>query len=119
MCALYPYEGPIDGFRFLDFLKNRLLPYLHSGDVVVMDNFRVHHIEEIKTLLATAGARPLFLRPYSPERNPIEEVWSKVKSIFKTAEAKTIATLIDTMKKTKEAVTIDKIEGYFRHAGYF
>lgn len=119
ICGLYPYDGPVDGFRFLDFLNNQLLPNLRPGDVVVMDNLRVHHIKEVKTLLKTAGARPLFLPPYSPERNPIEEIWSKIKNIFKAAEARTIAALVDTMKKAKDAITIDNIEAYFMHSGYF
>jgi transposase len=119
MCGLYPYDGPIDGFRFLDFLANQLLPNLRHGDVVVMDNLRVHHIDAVETLLGTVGARPLFLPPYSPEKNPIEEIWSLIKNVFKAAEARTISAMVETMKKAREAVTIDKIEGYFRHAGYF
>lgn len=70
-CAVYPYDGPIDGFRFLSYLEHRLLPRLSNGDVVVMDNLRVHHIAEVKEILAKVGARPLYLPPYSPERNPI------------------------------------------------
>lgn len=119
MCGLYPYDGPIDGFRFLDFLDNHLLPNLQHGDVVVMDNLRVHHIEGVKTLLATVGARPLFLPPYSPERNPIEEIWSQIKRIFRTAEARTITAMIEAMKLAQKSVTTQKIEGYFSHAGYF
>lgn len=119
MCSLYPYDGPIDGFRFLDFLNHQLLPNLKHGDVVVMDNLRVHHIEAVETLLDSVGAKPLFLPPYSPERNPIEEIWSLIKNIFKAAEARTIIAMIETMKKAQEAVTIEKIEGYFSHAGYF
>lgn len=119
MCGLYPYDGPIDGFRFLDFLNKQLLPNLRHGDVVVMDNLRVHHIEAVKTLLGSIGARPLFLPPYSPERNPIEEIWSLIKNIFRGAEARTIVAMVETIKRAKEAVTIDKINGYFKHAGYF
>lgn len=119
MCGLYPYDGPIDGFRFLDFLNNQLLPNLKAGDVVVMDNLRVHHIEAVEKLLGSVQARPLFLPPYSPEKNPIEEIWSLIKNIFKAAEARTIIAMVDTMKKAKAAVTVEKIEGYFKHAGYF
>ena len=118
MCGLYPYDGPIDGFRFLDFLSNQLLPNLHQGDVVVMDNLRVHHIAAVETLLSTVGDRPLFLPPYSPEKNPIEEIWSLIKNIFRTAEARTIAAMVETLKKAHKAVTTDKIKAYFRHAGY-
>ena len=118
MCGLYPYDGPIDGFRFLDFLNNQLLPNLQHGDVVVMDNLRVHHIEAVEMLLGTVGARPLFLPPYSPERNPIEEIWSLIKRIFRSAEARTIAAMVDVMKEANAAVKKTKIAGFFQHAGY-
>lgn len=118
MCALYPYDGPIDGARFLDFLDNHLIPNLKYGDVVVMDNLRVHHIKDVEIRLGKIGAKPLFLPPYSPERNPIEEVWSLIKNIFREAEARTIVAMVETMKKAREAVTPKKIAGYFIHAGY-
>lgn len=118
MNALYPYDGPIDGERFLSFLDNQLIPKLSPGDVVVMDNLRVHHIAEVKEQLAKAEATPLYLPPYSPERNPIEEVWSLIKQVFRTAEARTIPTMLDAMKTAKKAVTSQKIEAYFSHAGY-
>lgn len=119
MCGLYPYDGPVDGFRFLDFLDNHLIPNLKKGDVVVMDNLRVHYIDEVETKLKKVGARPLYLPPYSPERNPIEEIWSLIKNIFKAAEARTITAIVETMKKAAEAVTVKKILGFFKHAGYF
>jgi transposase len=117
-CAIYPYDGPVDGFRFLSFLENRLLPQLQDGDVVVMDNLRVHHIGEVKDILAKVGARPLYLPPYSPERNPIEEVWSLLKQKFRSAEAKTIPAIIHTMIKAWSDVTAEKLYAYFAHAGY-
>lgn len=118
ICSIYPYDGPIDGFRFLDYLDHQLLPQLKKGDVVVMDNLRVHHIEAVKTRLQSVGARPLFLPPYSPERNPIEEIWSLVKSIFRAEEPRTIAELVDTLKKAIAEITSQKISAYFAHAGY-
>lgn len=118
VCAIYPYDGPIDGFRFLDYLDHQLLPQLKKGDVVVMDNLRVHHIEAVKTRLQSVGARPLFLPPYSPERNHIEEIWSLVKGIFRADEQRTIVELVDTLKKAIAAITPQKISGYFAHAGY-
>ena len=117
ICSIYPYDGPIDGFRFLDYLDHHLLPKLEEGDVVVMDNLRVHHIKEVKNRLQSVGARPLFLPPYSPEKNPIEEIWSLVKSIFRGEEARTIAEMVDALKKAIAAVTPKKILAYFRHAG--
>lgn len=116
--VIYPYDGPIDGFRFLHYLDYQLIPKLKKDDVVVMDNLRVHHIEAVRTRLEAIGARPLFLPPYSPEKNPIEEVWSLVKNIFRADEPRTIVELIDTLKKAVMAITPQKISAYFAHAGY-
>lgn len=116
--ALYPYDGAIDGVKFLSFLDEHLIPTLKPDDVIVMDNLRVHHIAEVKTRLENAGARALYLPPYSPERNPIEETWSLIKRVFRTAEARTIGAFVDTLNTAKDCVTKSKIEGFFKHAGY-
>jgi transposase len=118
MCALYAYDGPVNGPRFMAFLKEHLIPSLKEGDVIVMDNLRVHHIPEVKEVLERVGARPLYLPPYSPERNPIEESWSLIKNIFRSAEARTIPQFVDAMKTAQQAITEQKISGYFKHAGY-
>jgi transposase len=117
ICDIYPYDGPIDGERFLAFL-NRLIPKLNSSQVVVMDNLRVHHIQAVKDLFHTSGIRLLYLPPYSPERNPIEEAWSLMKRVLRTLQAKTIPTLLDALKTASEAVTQTTAENLFKHAGY-
>lgn len=118
LVALYPYDGAIDGHRFLDYLQNQLLKSLKPGDVLVMDNLRVHHIEPVREMLREAEVTLLFLPPYSPELNPIEEAWSKIKSIFRTLEARTIPSFIDALKETYDAITVENITGWFKHAGY-
>jgi transposase len=117
MRELYPYDGAIDGERFLAFL-DRLLPVLKPGNVIVMDNLRVHHIAEVKERLKAAGIGLLYLPPYSPERNPIEEAWALIKRVFKSAEASTIGGYIDTMRQAFSVVTQEISTALFRHAGY-
>ena len=80
MNALYPYDGPVDGERFLSFLEHHLIPTLRDGDVVVMENLRVHHIPEVERHLLSVGASPLYLPPYSPELNPDELAWNTLKN---------------------------------------
>lgn len=116
--ALYPFDGPIDGERFLFFLDEKLLPNLERGQTLVMDNLRVHHIQAVKERCAKAGVGLIYLPPYSPERNPIEEAWSVVKGVFRRLEARTIVEYINTLQAAKEALTVDKIKGFFRHANY-
>lgn len=113
----YPYDGSIDGERFLDFL-DRLLPKLRPGNVIVMDNLRVHHIAEVKERIKIAEIGLLYLPPYSPERNPIEEAWALIKRIFKSAEADSIARYIDTMRWASSFITKEISAALFKHAGY-
>lgn len=114
--VLYPFDGAVDGERFLYFLQHHLLPTLRTGDVVVMDNCRIHHIAEVKTLLGTVGAAPLFMPPYSPELNPIEEAWSLIKATFKSLEARTVSTYIDALEAARKTITPEKIRAYIDHA---
>ena len=116
--TFYPFDGPVDESKFLSFL-DRLLPTLNEGDVVIMDNCSIHKTEAVKDKLATVGAYPLFLPPYSPELNPIEETWSLAKGIFKTLEARTISAYIDVLESVKAVITPEKIEAYFSHANAF
>lgn len=117
MRELYPYDGSIDGERFLDFL-DRLLPKLQPGNVVVMDNLRVHHMAAVKEKLKISEIGLLYLPPYSPERNPIEEAWSLIKRKFKSAEADSITGYIDTMRGAFSSVTQEIATALFKHAGY-
>lgn len=115
---LYPYDGAIDGERFLAFLDNHLIPRLRKDDVVVMDNCRIHHIKEVAERLNKVGARALYLPPYSPELNPIEEAWSLIKEAFRSLEARTIATYMDALRIARDLVTPAKVRAYFLNAGY-
>ena len=77
------FNGTI-GERFVAYLKDTLLPTLHPGDIVVMDNLRSHHVKAVGELLAAKGMIPLYLPPYSPDLNPIEKMWPKVKAILRS-----------------------------------
>ena len=77
------FEGSITGKRFLIFLKQTLLPVLRKGDIVIMDNLSIHKVKGVQELILSADALPLYLPPYSPDLNPIEELWSKLKSFLR------------------------------------
>ena len=77
------YTGGTTGERFTNYLKDKLIPKLKSGDVVVMDNLRSHHVQGVKEAFDDAGIRFLYLPPYSPDLNPIEKMWSKMKAILR------------------------------------
>ena len=76
------YTGGTTGQRFLEYLKDILIPTLHKGDIVVMDNMRSHHVKEVAETLHAAGIELRYLPPYSPDMNPIEMLWSKVKALL-------------------------------------
>jgi len=75
--ACTEYEGGTTKERFLGYIENTLLPEIHKGDYIVMDNLRAHHCKGVDELIRSVGAIPLYLPPYSPDLNPIEKMWSK------------------------------------------
>lgn len=111
-------DGSADGQVFLAFVEQLLIPRLEPGDIVVLDNVSTHKIKAVAAALEAAGIELVFLPPYSPELNPIEECWSKVKGLMRKAGARTRAALDQAVKSALEAVTPSNIVGWFQHAGY-
>lgn len=108
----------MDGELFLGYLEHALLPALRPGDVVVMDNLPGHKLPEVARRIEALGAKVLYLPPYSPDFNPIEMIWSKVKRLVRSAAARTIDALHAAFACAMAAVTTDDIRGCFRHCGY-
>ena len=111
-------QGGTTGGKFLDYLKGTLIPTLHPGDIVVMDNLRTHHIEEVKNVLWEAKVSLMYLPAYSPDLNPIEMMWSKVKSILRAMKERTEEALAAAIKQAMEQITPEDCMGWFRAAGY-
>src|SRR5687768_3854648 len=103
---------------FSVYVQSVLVPTLRSGDVVVMDNLTAHKRPQIKRMIERAGAIVLYLPPYSPDLNPIEMIWSKVKALLRTIAARTVDALHDAFGQAFAAVTPADILGCFRHCGY-
>lgn len=114
--AWYPHDGAVDGERFVGFLRDRLSPSLKAGDVVVMDNVRFHHIAEVAKTLDDAGARVLYIAPYHPELNAIEEVFSVVKGDVRRGEPRSICALVDRLKAAFALLTPAKLAAFVTHA---
>ena len=110
--------GSMTGQVFEAYVEQFLVPVLRSGDVVVMDNLSAHKRPAMAQQIAAAGAELVYLPAYSPELNPIEMVWSKVKSILRTLAARTIEALDKALVVALSAVTADEARAYIRHAGY-
>jgi transposase len=109
---------PMDGPLFERYAEEVLGPVLRAGDVVVMDNLSSHKTPRVLELIEAAKATLLYLPPYSPDLNPIEMIWSKVKRLLRSAAARTVEALHVAFGAAMNAVTADDVRGCFRHCGY-
>ena len=94
------------------------MPATQPGQVVIMDNLSAHKVAGVQQLIAATGARLLYLPPYSPDFNPIEEAWSKIKQFLRSAKARTADALEGAIAEALRAVTTDNALGWFSHCGY-
>lgn len=113
------YQGSLTAKWFVAYLDVYLLPLLLTGKVLIMDNHPVHRSRKVLAFLKKHNVRYVFLPPYSPELNPIEEAWSKFKQYLKRAKARTVKDLLDAMDKASKTISPDDCEGYFQHAEDF
>jgi transposase len=118
LTAPFTIDCPMDGQIFEVYVRQVLVPTLRPGDVVVMDNLSAHKRPQIQPMIERAGASLVYLPPYSPDFNPIEMIWSKVKRLLRTIAARTVDALHDAFGRAFAAVTPADISGCFRHCGY-
>lgn len=111
-------DGAVNGDIFEAFVEQVLVPELKPGDVVVLDNLSSHKRDRTRELIEAAGAGPVFLPPYSPDLNPIEMVFSKIKSLLRSLACRTRQALWDAMQSVLDQVRPDEAENCFRHCGY-
>ena len=116
--AALAVDGAVDGIIFDLFVCDVLAPTLKPGDVVVWDNLNVHKSAVAREAIEAAGAEVLFLPPYSPDLNPIEKMWSKVKAILRAAGARTREALHTALTDALAAVTAKDARAWFAHCGY-
>ena len=116
--ACMALEGTTDTESFRAYVRQVLLPTLRPGDLVIMDNLSPHKSDPTLALITNAGAQVLFLPAYSPDLNPIEKMWSKIKSLLRTAEARTPADLITAIGQALAKVTSQDALGWFVSCGY-
>lgn len=111
-------EGSVNSLAFEAYVRSQLLPTLRRGDIVVMDNLSAHTGDTIRQLIEAQGARLEFLPPYSPDFNPIELCWSKVKAALRTAKARTLDALLDAVATALRSISFTEIHNWFAHCGY-
>jgi transposase len=111
-------EGATTRIVFETYIERVLVPSLQQGQVVVMDNLSAHKGERVRELVESAGCELLYLPPYSPDFNPIEEAFSKVKGLMRKAEARSRKALVEAMGRALDTVTAEDARRFFEHCGY-
>ena len=111
-------DGPINGVSFAGFCEWLLAPSLHAGDLVVMDNLSSHKSIRALNAIEAIGARVIYLPPYSPDLNPIENIFSKVKQLLRGLRPRSLEEIVAAVRKVLPKITHDDIESVFLHCGY-
>ena len=112
------FDGPINGESFRLYVDQILVPSLKQGDIVIMDNLGSHKSQVVRQSIRAAGARLFFLPPYSPDLNPIEQVFAKLKHILRKAKERTVEATWQRIGKILPAFTSNECRNYFVNAGW-
>jgi transposase len=112
------FDGPINGECFRAYVEQLLLPSLKPGDIVIMDNLGSHKSVALRRLIKAAGARLWYLPPYSPDLNPIEQTFAKLKAMLRKAGERSVPALWDKIGALLSAFSAQECSNYFHHAGY-
>ena len=112
------FEGALTGELFKLYTTEVLAPSLQTGDIVLMDNLAAHKVVGIQEAIEARGARLVYLPPYSPDFNPIELCWSKLKTALRAAKARTLADLEQALDQALRTISLEDIRAWFAHCGY-
>ena len=113
-----PILGSVDGLTFEAFISQKLVPKLWKGACVILDNCTIHLGEEVEAMIKAAGARLIYLPPYSPDFSPIENCWSKIKTRLRAIAARTYPDLAKAIEEVFESVSVEDLLGWFTHCCY-
>ena len=117
-CAPWLFEGAMNGEMFLAWVREGLVPTLQKDDRVILDNLATHKVQGVREAIEATGARLLYLPPYSPDFNPIENMWSKIKQILRRLAPRTQDELVQAAKTAFNAISTADCHGFFLHARY-
>jgi len=116
--AAMTVESATDGAVFRTYLEQILCPKLRADDLVIMDNLSAHKVAGIRELIQATGAELLYLPPYSPDLNPLEKAWAKLKQLLRAVKARSTAALEEAIAQLLKTITADNAIAWFRHWGY-
>src|SRR5687768_7876033 len=120
LCSMAPFvlDGPMTGAVFRAYVEQGLAPALEPGDVVAMDNLSTHKVAGVEEAIRAAGASVLYLPSYSPDLNPIEQLFAKLKALLRKAAARTRDALWETIGTSLDAFTPNECQNYIVNSGY-
>ena len=118
IAAPWLLEGPIDGESFRTYVARVLVPTLRAGDIVIMDNLGSHKGKTVRELIRSVGAKLFFLPKYSPDLNPIEQVFAKLKHFLRKAQARSVEAICAAIGEILHAFTPEECANYFKDSGY-
>jgi len=116
--APWVYDGPINGEAFLTYVTHELAPTLKKGDIVIMDNLSSHKSRAVREAIKAVGARLFFLPPYSPDLNPIEQVFAKLKHLMRKAAERTVEATWRRIGKLLDHFSPEECANYLKNSGY-
>jgi transposase len=116
--AIALLDGPVTGERFRAYVTETLIPVLKPGDIVVLDNLGAHKVAGVREAIEAVGARLLYLPPYSPDFNPIERAFAKLKALLRSAAARTVSELWEAVRQAFTRFSPDECRNYITAAGY-
>jgi transposase len=118
LTATYVVDGAMDGPSFLAYVEQGLVPTLRKGDIVFLDNLRCHKVVGVREAIEAAGATLRYLPAYSPDLNPIEQAFSKLKAALRKGAARTVTRLLKLIGRLAKTLAPEECANYFQHAGY-
>lgn len=118
LTAPFVIDCPMNGAIFIEYLRQCLLPTLRPGDIVIIDNLPAHKREEVREMIEAAGAELRYLPPYSPDLNPIEQAFAKLKAHLRKAKERTIPALYERIGRALDCFEPTECQNYFRKSGY-
>ncbi len=118
LTAPFVFDGPINGVSFLAYVEQQLVPTLRPGDIVIMDNLGSHKSKAVRAAIRAAGARLWFLPPYSPDLNPIEQAFAKIKHWMRMAQKRNIEDTWRQLGDITRTFSQTECANYFENAGY-
>jgi transposase len=116
--APHSFSGAMNTVRFVEYVRDILCPVLSAGDIVICDNLSPHKNAEARSLVEATGAMLLFLPPYSPDLNPIEMSFSKLKSVLRKEKIRDVGVLQEFLRQSASLFSQSECQNYWRHAGY-